>query len=90
MAAYSRRNFLKRASVGAAVSAAAVVPTWAAGSAQAEAAGSGPRHDGPFMAWVKDAKTGEIAVMVGEHEVLHHDRRLAADLARIAARAPKS
>lgn len=51
---------------------------------------SGAVHGGPFVAWVKDAQSGEIAVMVGEHEVVHHDRQLAASLARIAARAPKS
>jgi len=89
MAEHSRRKFLQRASLGAAaVSAVAVVPGLGAGSAEAE--GSGPAHSGPFVAWVKDAKTGEIAVLVGEHEVVHRDRKLAARLARIAGQAPKS
>lgn len=72
------------------MSAAAVVPGLAASSAEAEPVAAGPAHAGPFMAWVKDATAGEIAVLVGEHEVLHHDRKLAARLAQIAGRAPKS
>lgn len=89
MSEHSRRNFLKHASVGAAaVSAATVVPTALAGSAEAEAP-AGPAHDGPFLAWIKDAKTGEIAVLVGETQVVHRDKRLARRLAQIAATAPR-
>ena len=87
MSGYSRRNFLKTASVSAAaVGAAAAVPIALAGPADA-AAPSGPAHAGPFVAWVKDAKTGEIAVLVGETEVIHHDKALARRLAQIAATA---
>ncbi|PZS36192.1 MAG: hypothetical protein DLM58_02305 [Pseudonocardiales bacterium] len=89
MAQHSRRSFLKHASVGAAaVGAAAVVPAVLA--APADAAPAGPAHAGPFVAWVKDAKAGQISVLVGEHEVVHTDRKLATRLAQIAAQAPKS
>jgi anaerobic selenocysteine-containing dehydrogenase len=84
---YSRRNFLKTTAVGAAaVGAAAAVPTALAGDADA-ATPNAPAHAGPFMAWVKDARTGEIAVLVGDQEVVHHDKSLARRLAQIAATA---
>ncbi len=56
-----------------------------AGSAPPAAAGSLP--DQPFIASVKDHRTGEVAAMVGEHEVVHRDRELAAGLAAIASHA---
>jgi len=88
---HSRRSFLKRASAGAAVvGAAAVTPAMLAAPADAEPAATGPAHAGPFVAWVKDAKAGQISVLVGEHEVVHTDRKLATRLAQIAAQAPKS
>jgi hypothetical protein len=81
--AYSRRTFFKQsATVAAATGVVAVSPSVIGAAKVAEAAG--PMHDGPFVAWVKDAKSGVIAVMVGEREVLHTDRELAARLARIA------
>jgi hypothetical protein len=83
----SRRAFLTTASLGAAAAGVAVViPAGAAGAAEPDALASGPAHDGPFAVWVKNAKTGELAVLVGETEVVHHDRALAKKLARIAAR----
>jgi hypothetical protein len=82
----SRRSFLKTASIGAAgVAAAAAIPY--VGSEAAGAAVSGPAHEGPVVAYVKDAKTGDIAVMAGEHEIIHRDPALARQLAIIAARA---
>ncbi|MGI8761394.1 MAG: ubiquinol-cytochrome c reductase iron-sulfur subunit N-terminal domain-containing protein [Jatrophihabitantaceae bacterium] len=87
MTEHSRRKFLTHASLGAAaVGAAAVAPALTA-SAAAEPLAAGPVHHGPFLAWVKDAKSGEISVLVGETEVVHHDRLLAARLAQIAGRA---
>ena len=86
MSEHSRRHFIRNASIGAAaVGAAALIPSMTSADA-APAAPTGPAHDGPFAVWVKNAKTGEIAVLVGENEVIHHDKALAATLARIAAR----
>jgi hypothetical protein len=89
----SRRNFLRHASIGTAVVGATVLAPMAAArdtaTAQtrtpAPAPASGPVHQGPLVAYVKNAHTGEIAVMAGEHEILHRDPKLAAHLGRIAA-----
>jgi hypothetical protein len=80
----SRRSFLVLAGTGAAVAGtAAVLP-----GASAEAAASkGAAHPGPLIAHVKDTRTGEIAVLVGEREVVVHDKDLAHRLAHIATTA---
>lgn len=94
----SRRGFLKSASIGGAVAGAAVllprpfaqaaVPAQAVPGAEAPTTGpAGPAVTGPLVAYVKDATSGQIAVMHGEREIVHQDRALAASLARIAARA---
>ena len=85
----SRRSFLKTASLGAAVTTAAVVTSGAlAGSAGAETLGpGGPAHDGPLLAWIKDPKSGTISVLVGDQEVLYQDAKLATWLAQIAGQA---
>lgn len=89
MTDHSRRTFLKTASLGAAVTTAAVVTSGAlAGSAGAETLGpGGPAHDGPLLAYVKDPKSGTISVLVGEQEVVYQDAKLAAWLAQIAGQA---
>ncbi len=85
----SRRNFLRTASLGAAVvGAAAVAPPSLASTAQAATSPGevgGPAYDGAVTAYVRNHRTGEISVMAGEHEVTYHDRDLARRLARIAA-----
>ena len=87
MSEHSRRTFIRNASIGAAaVGAAAVIPSVTSADAATPDSPAGPAHDGPFTVWVKDVKTGEIAVLVGESEVVHHDKALASTLARIAAR----
>jgi hypothetical protein len=87
MSEHSRRNFLKTASIGAAaVGTAAVVPSFT-DSADAHPLDSGAAHSGPFTVWVKNVESGEIAVLVGESEVVYKDRTLAKRLARIAAQA---
>lgn len=86
----SRRTFLKSASIGAAVvGVAAASPQLLAGSADASTTqpSSKAAPGGALTAYVRDHRTGEIAVMVGEHQVIHHDRELANRLARIGARA---
>ncbi|MHA6761295.1 twin-arginine translocation signal domain-containing protein [Streptacidiphilus sp. PAMC 29251] len=87
----SRRTFLQHASLStAALGATVLIPSSVAHAASAKHAA--PRnavgavsHEGPLMAYVKNAHTGEIAVMVGEREVLHRDPQLAAALSRVAA-----
>lgn len=82
----SRRIFLKHASLSTVVVGAAVVTPALLGAGDASAAGlrAGPSHVGPFMAYVDDARAGDIVVMVGEREIVHHDPDLAARLAQIA------
>ncbi|MEJ7630571.1 MAG: twin-arginine translocation signal domain-containing protein [Nocardioidaceae bacterium] len=86
----TRRHFLKNAAVGAAVvGVASATPQVLSGSADASTL---PPMDSAapsrtVTAYVRDHRTGEIAVMVGEHQVIHHDRALAGRLARIAATA---
>ena len=88
MTGQSRRSFFKAGSVGAVAVGAALTPgLLAAGGAQAAPAAKGPLPVGPVTVYVKDHRTGEIAVMVGEREVLYRDRQLAARIARIATHA---
>jgi hypothetical protein len=84
----SRRHFLRNAAVGAAVvGVASATPQVLVGSADASTVA--PNDDtapkGPVTAFVRDHRTGEVEVMVGEHQVIHHDRALASKLAHIAS-----
>jgi TAT (twin-arginine translocation) pathway signal sequence len=84
----SRRHFLRSAAVGAAVvGVASASPQLLTGPAAASTRSSS--HDGapqaPVTAFVRDHRTGEVAVMVGEHQVIHHDHALASKLAHIAS-----
>jgi hypothetical protein len=84
----SRRNFLKFASLGTAAAGVAVLAPSMTGTAEAaEPESSAPAHDGPFVAWIKDPAAGEIAVMVGQRELVYTDKKLAKKLAQAAARA---
>jgi len=88
----SRRRFLRGASLGVAagVAAAAALPSAASLVAAAQPA-SRPTGDGAsdadltavgsdVIAHVRDASTGEIAVIVGDSERVFHDRALVARL----------
>lgn len=77
----NRRGFLALAGAGAAVAGAVAI----APSAEASTAAPGevPAHvTEPLVAYVRDAHTGEVAVMIGEREVVVHDRELTARIAR--------
>ena len=88
---HSRRVFLKRASVGAAAAGAvAVVPGFLGSSADAAEEQSGPAHEGSFVAWVKDPKAGQIAVLVGERELVFTDKKMAKRLAQVASQAMRA
>ena len=77
----SRRGFLFLAGTGAAVvGAAAVAP--AAGAAGQPEGSEAFAGEGPLVAYVTDIRTGELSVMMGEREVVVHDRALCASLAR--------
>ncbi len=98
MTEQSRRKFLKATSIGGAtLSSVMLMPRMLDRSASADSApeqvsasGADAVHGGPFVAYVKNARTGEIAVLAGEHEVVHTDPQLAISLARIAAGLPQT
>jgi hypothetical protein len=76
----NRRGFLVLAGSGAAAVGAV------AGAPAAEAGTRVPNHvKEPLVAYVRDARRGEVAVMIGEREVVVHDRELAARIARAAS-----
>ncbi len=89
----SRRRFLQHGTLGAV--GAAFTPALVSGVASAQPpvpavvhpAAVGALPDQPFIAYVKDHRSGEIVVMVGEREVVYRDAELASRLARIAGSA---
>lgn len=74
----TRRGFVK--SSAAAAAGMTVVGALVAEEADAKVAA----HSGPVVAYVRNPRTGEVFVMAGEHQVMVHDRKLAARLARAA------
>jgi hypothetical protein len=92
MAELTRRGFLTRASVGMAAGALAggltAMPRLAKGpEPEVEMTGAfSPESVEGLIAHVRNASTGEIALMVGTREVIHRDRSLAARLAHLARR----
>ncbi|GAA1161838.1 hypothetical protein GCM10009630_70170 [Kribbella jejuensis] len=70
----TRRGFLAMAGMGAAAVGVGAAAPAAAGEQSGEL--SGARSAGPLVAYVRDVRRHEIAVMVGEHEVVVHDRDL--------------
>jgi hypothetical protein len=91
----SRRMFFKHAGAAAAV---AVVAGAAASPLAVGAAGASPlagrdsepalapheelTSDESLIAHVKDSRTGEISLFIGQREVTFHDRKVAARLVR--------
>ncbi len=95
----SRRSFLKSATITGVAAGAVLLPAGMAAAAGPDRRGAqaeprrpeplaGPAVTGPVVAYVKNAATGEIAVMAGEHEFVHVDAQLATRLSRLAAQAP--
>ena len=77
----SRRGFLILTGAGAAAVGAAVVAPAAFADRTDD---TGPtKAGGPLVAYVSNMNTGEVSVMMGEREVVVHDRALCASLARV-------
>ena len=73
----SRRGFLTVAGVGAAAAGvAAAVPSAAAAPMPPDIGDA----EGPLVAYVTDVRTSEVALLVGEREVVVHDKDLVARL----------
>jgi Rieske Fe-S protein len=86
----SRRRFLQTTSFGAvAVGGAVLAPNVIRDSAPPQVGpdAAGPLPTDPVVAYVKDLASGEVAVLVGESEVVYRDHDLAKALARIATHA---
>jgi hypothetical protein len=80
----SRRDFLRTASIGSAALGVAAIP-FAASSSASAAEPVGPLHQEAFAVWVADASTGDVAILAGDHELIHRDPALARRIAQIAA-----
>ena len=76
----TRRGFL--ALTGTGVAAAAVAPSALAAGSSGPSRNTTTSSSGRMVAYVHDAATGEVAVMVGEREVIVRDRALVAQLAK--------
>ena len=88
MANLSRRTFLAQASAGAVIAGVAstapslFAPTLASASPRsAPPAGPVPATDGPVVAYLKDAGSGDISILVGTREIKFNDPHLASVLA---------
>ncbi len=82
----SRRTLLKSAAAGAAAIGIAGAAGRIAGSSPA-AKGSIGTSSEPLVAYVRDARKGEIVVMVGTREIARRDAGLVARLVAIAKEA---
>ena len=85
----SRRSFLVRSSAGVAGAAAVGAGGIAAMAGAAGAAGAAPLTeeelgalDETVMVSVRDAATGEVAILVGDREVTFTDKSLVANVLR--------
>ena len=86
----TRRAFLAMTGTGAAAVGALIATPTAFGSSRAGGStyipspdGQAPPVEGPLVAYVDDARTGEISIMVGEREVTVVDKDLAARISRL-------
>ncbi|HEX3301147.1 MAG TPA: twin-arginine translocation signal domain-containing protein [Actinomycetota bacterium] len=88
MNAFSRRSFLRKASIGAAAGAMASrgLVTNAAGAMQKQAERTDPiqASDDRVVAFVRAGDRDEVTVLVGEREIVRRDARLARLLLRAA------
>jgi len=85
----TRRVFLRRASLGvAAVGVASTVPRFLRGGSAPVAVPARPlgrvTQEGPLVAHIRDANTGEIRLMIGSREVTYQNQALAHQLLEAA------
>ena len=83
MPEHTRRAFLRGVGVtAAAASVAAIVPAGIASADEKDDGSAAP--EGAVVVYVKDPKTGAVAVLKGESERVVHDKALARKLAKLA------
>ena len=78
----TRRGFVKNSAATAA--GMTLIGALVAEQAETADAANPPAHDGPVVAYLRDAKSGEVTVLVNQREITVKDRKLAARLARAA------
>jgi hypothetical protein len=87
MAEHSRRDFIRGVGVTAAAATVAVmVPGVASAASSSETDDGSPTPEGSVVAYLKDAKNGNVTLMRGEREVQVVDKALARKLAKLANR----
>lgn len=88
MANVTRRGFIVKTSTGVATIGALLAAPGLGQAAEMwaapEMAASDGKFSGPIVAHVRNASTGEVAVMSGTREFVFHDRKLVARLIRAA------
>ena len=84
MSDLTRRGFVKSSAGTAAGIAAVGVLAVPASSDASTATDAHATSSEPVIAYVKDPRKGEIAVMSGDREVVIRDRKLASQIARAA------
>ena len=82
MSDLTRRGFVKNSA--AATAGMTVIGALLSGSADAHQGAADGDGNRAVLAYVRDPRKGEIAVLRGNREVHVHDRRLAAAIARAA------
>jgi hypothetical protein len=79
----TRRGFLIMAGAGAAAAGvAAIAPAAGQATPTITRLGGAAPASSPLVAYVRDARKGDVSVMVGEREVVVHDPELVARLTR--------
>jgi hypothetical protein len=82
MSDLTRRGFVKNSA--AATAGITVIGALLADQAGAHTGGVGGDGNQAVVAYVRDARKGDISVLSGDREVHVHDRKLAAAIARAA------
>jgi hypothetical protein len=78
MSPMSRRKLFKQTSIGAASAGVFLAAPGFASipSASAAQASTGPLPDEPLAAYVRNAASGEISLLIGRREIVFHDSEL--------------
>jgi hypothetical protein len=83
MPTFTRRGLIKQSSIGAATAGALLaVPGLASGPAGAAASASVTLPTEPMAAYVRNAASGEISLLIGRREIVIHDPELVQRLAK--------
>jgi hypothetical protein len=85
MTTASRRTFLAATGTGAAA-ATAMVAASTAHASPLHTAGTSPGRQPDLVAFIQEASSGDVTLLVGEDEIVVHDPALVSSLTRAARR----